>query len=269
MIIKYALVAFIAIIWSACNDDSTPSPSNDVKDEWSVIGEGQTDNGEMTVQLYASDILETGYQNIQVSVSDKNGSQLSDVEVMFMPIMDMGDMKHSAPVEQPAAQVNAQGRYEGAVVFQMPGKDAWTVRVTVKNPSDGVTGSITFPVEVVQPEWNACKVFQPKDSGAPLIVTWINPSEPQVGVNDLEWTVHRRESMMSFPPVENFEISIEPTMPSMGHGSPNNVDPVHMRSGHYMGKVNFTMTGVWRIDFDLSDETHVVDDSQYFEITIP
>jgi len=265
----YALVAFLAIIMSACNDDSTPSPGNDINEEWSVIGEGQTDNGEMKVRLYAADQLETGYQKLQVAVQDKNGSTIKNAMVMLMPMMDMGDMKHSAPVEQPAGQANEQGRFEGAVVFQMPGQDAWTVQVTVKNLDDGVTGSVTFPIQVIQSSWNSCKVFQPEDSSAPLIVSWIEPSSPEVGVNDLEWTVHQRESMMSFPPVENFQISIEPTMPSMGHGSPNNVDPVHMNSGHYMGKVNFTMTGVWRIDFNLTDGTHMVDDDQYFEITIP
>ena len=265
----YVLVASLAIILSACNDESTPSPGNDVNEEWFVIGEGQTDQGEMTITLYANETLETGYQKMQVAVTDKNGSFLNDADVMFMPMMDMGDMKHSAPIEQPTATSAGQGRYEGAVIFQMPGENAWTLRVTVKNPNGGVTGSITFPVQVAKAAWNSCKVFQPQDSSAPLIVTWIEPRNPEVGVNDLEWTVHKRASMMSFPAVENFQIAIEPTMPSMGHGSPNNNDPVHMNSGHYMGKVNFTMTGVWRIAYSLSDDTHVVDDKQYFEITIP
>ncbi len=39
-------------------------------------------------------------------------------------------------------------------------------------------------------------------------------------------------------------------MPSMGHGSPNNVNPVHRELGHYHGSVNFTMTGDWLVELD-------------------
>jgi len=43
-------------------------------------------------------------------------------------------------------------------------------------------------------------------------------------------------------------------MPSMGHGSPNNVNPVLTKNGHYKGKVNFTMTGDWRINLELNKD---------------
>ncbi|MNR44863.1 hypothetical protein D3C85_1636520 [compost metagenome] len=43
-----------------------------------------------------------------------------------------------------------------------------------------------------------------------------------------------------------------PEMPSMGHGSPNNVEPVITKNGIYKGKVNFTMTGDWKINFVLA-----------------
>jgi hypothetical protein len=34
----------------------------------------------------------------------------------------------------------------------------------------------------------------------------------------------------------------------MGHGSPNNVNPAHTTGARYAGKVNFTMTGLWRLN---------------------
>ena len=71
---------------------------------------------------------------------------------------------------------------------------------------------------------------------------------------DLEIAVFSRESNDSFPPVTDLEIEFEPSMPSMGHGSPDNEHPVHRHGGHYAGKVNFTMTGDWRIHLDLRRE---------------
>ena len=60
--------------------------------------------------------------------------------------------------------------------------------------------------------------------------------------------------MMDYPAVDGMNIMFEPTMPSMGHGSPNNVNPVFTTKGHYKGKVNFTMTGDWRLDFTISGD---------------
>jgi len=53
----------------------------------------------------------------------------------------------------------------------------------------------------------------------------------------------------------------------MGHGSPNNVNPVHVSNGHYVGSVNFTMTGAWRINMLLKKSDWVKARSSYFDIT--
>ncbi|MDZ7648356.1 MAG: FixH family protein [Cytophagales bacterium] len=49
-------------------------------------------------------------------------------------------------------------------------------------------------------------------------------------------------------------------MPSMGHGSPNNVNPTHSSKGSYKGKVNFTMTGDWRLNLNISQGEAVLKD---------
>jgi hypothetical protein len=74
--------------------------------------------------------------------------------------------------------------------------------------------------------------------------------------------------MMSFPPAEDLTIEIEPEMPSMDHGSPNNVHPVHFADGHYVGKVNFTMTGWWRIHMVIKKDGELLTDEAYMDITL-
>ncbi len=56
-------------------------------------------------------------------------------------------------------------------------------------------------------------------------------------------------------------------MPSMEHGSPNNLNPTDFGNGHYKGKVNFTMTGMWRINIDIYDGTVAKDTTCFFDIT--
>ena len=72
---------------------------------------------------------------------------------------------------------------------------------------------------------------------------------------------------MSFPAVNDLTVAIEPEMPSMDHGSPNNIDPTLLEAGHYKGRVNFTMTGWWRVHINLLRGTTVVTDEAYLDIT--
>jgi hypothetical protein len=102
-----------------------------------------------------------------------------------------------------------------------------------------------------------------------LVISYVQPTSPKVGINDFELTLQYKESMMSFPAKTDYTVMIEPEMPAMGHGSPNNVDPTHVADGHYKGQVNFTMTGLWKINLTIMDGAEVVDSTSYFEVTLP
>ena len=73
---------------------------------------------------------------------------------------------------------------------------------------------------------------------------------------------------MSWPYEPYLVVEIDPEMPAMNHGSPNNVNPVHIGNGHYKGVANFTMTGWWRINLVIKDgEGNVLTDDSYLDIT--
>ena len=98
-------------------------------------------------------------------------------------------------------------------------------------------------------------------------ISLVIPKAWKVGNNPFEITAHRMESMMSFPAATDLTIEIRPEMPSMGHGSPNNGNPVHTINGHYLGNVNFTMTGEWRINMTIMKGDRVITKKAYFDIT--
>ncbi len=57
-------------------------------------------------------------------------------------------------------------------------------------------------------------------------------------------------------------------MPAMGHGSPDNVNPVNTSMGHYLGTANFTMGGLWYVNMTIKDDNgDVMDDANYFEFS--
>jgi len=90
------------------------------------------------------------------------------------------------------------------------------------------------------------------------VVSIVPPVKWQVGLNDVDILINQMDGMMNFPAVDGLTIVMTPEMPSMGHGSPNNVDPVSVGKGHYKGKVNYTMTGDWRLHFKISKSESVI-----------
>ena len=108
----------------------------------------------------------------------------------------------------------------------------------------------------------------PSENNASIFISLITPVKPQVGINDFEIVIHRQISSTDYIYDDDYTVEIEPVMPSMGHGSPNNIDPASTGSGHYKGKVNFTMSGLWHIKLKLFRNGTLIDDSQFFEITI-
>lgn len=257
------MLAATVLIFSSCKKDKEPTPTPFPTHH--LLGEA-TDNG-MRIQLYADSLLQTGYERLYVALFDStSGNRITEATVGIMPMMDMGTMMHAAPAENPTGTTAVAQYFPGAVVFTMPGTaDEWSVHVTVQK--DGNTSAVMIPVAVSASSPARVKSFISEVNGASYFVALLQPSKPIIGINDLELAVFKKESMMSFPADSSLAISFEPEMPSMGHGSPNNIDPVHMGNGHYKGKVNFTMSGLWRLHMNFSTPAGVADTATYFDIS--
>lgn len=204
---------------------------------------------DLDLRLWADDSLMTGYNALYLEVAAPDqGRPLTGWEFTVKPVMHMPSMSHSAPLE-PAGPANAEGLYPLAVVFTMPsdGMSYWEMEIAANNPATGETASLILPIVVHQPGEARMRSLIAADDSSKLFLSLVAPQAPAVGINDFELTVHRKASMMAFPAVTDLRLEIEPTMPSMGHGSPHNVHPVHVAEGHYRGQVNFTMDGWWAV----------------------
>mgnify|MGYP001944119653 CR=1 FL=1 len=262
-------VALMSVIFTGCNqdDDIIADPTN--TDGLTLIASGSTNAGDMMVKVWSTDSLYSRYTPLFVEVRNATtDAVIEDAEVTIMPMMDMTTMMHSAPYENPSSNNAVDGLFPCAVVFQMPGEMGWTLKVMVHENENGGMGEVTFPIMVKNPTPTRTRVITPLNGGNKLVISYAQPLNPKVGINDFEVTLHSRESMMSWPGIENYTVEIEPEMPSMGHGSPNNVNPTHTADGHYKGSVNFTMTGLWRINLNIMDGSTVVDSTAYFEVTL-
>ena len=179
-------------------------------------------------------------------------------------------MQHSCPVENTADTTTTDNYFKTAVVFSMPGTASeWSLNLNFHNHKNGLEGSGTLGVNVISSSPARFKsTVLSLDSNSSVLISLVGLLNPQVGINDFEITLHKKASMMSFPAIDNYSVEIIPEMPSMGHGSPNNVNPILTSNGHYVGKVNFTMTGLWRINLKLYKNGTLISSDQYFETTL-
>lgn len=267
----FAALVVTSIVSCSDDEDSQLSPS---LDGYTKVEEGYAPGAAAKVEIWGEKDFFTGYNKLAVVVYDSlDLSQvITDVSISFDPemTMDMDGMNytHTAPVENPTTAED--GVFTGAVVFVMPTSDSgsWKLGLHLENNTNQKSGDAEFDVTVTDPDEAVLKSFVAQTSDASkLFVSLVQPKSPEVGINEFELTIHKMESETSFVAQDDYTVSITPEMPSMGHGSPNNVDPVSSSDGHYTGQVNFTMTGWWRVNVEISKNGEVVSDGLYFDIT--
>lgn len=273
--ITIALFAFAAIGLASC-EKTTTEPVVTPEDPFEglvYIGETQAVGAGAIVKLYAEEDLFMGYNRLHVVVLDSADTKknITDAHITFHPMMDMGTMMHSCPIENPGMTVEEGTKaFKGAVVFIMPttAMGSWTLGIHVHNHTNGQEGKASFNITVVENTEPRLFSFVSAFDNAKMFVALIDPMKPEIGINDFNLGIYKKESMTSFPGVENVMVKSEPWMPSMNHGSPNNEDPKSSGDGMYKGKVNFTMTGYWQVKLDLfTANQDTIATGKYFDIT--
>ncbi|MFZ1321331.1 MAG: FixH family protein [Ignavibacteria bacterium] len=241
-----SIILFFALIFQSCSEDSvTNNVAPPVNENLTLLGTQYT-NG-MKVNLYSDTILFVGYNNIFIEVRDSiTETIVNDALIQITPMMDMGSMQHSSPYDNPSSSNAVNGKFPCDVVLIMPSTAGnWTLDVYVHNHINNADGDVLFPLTVTNP---ALPTLKSKIvNGVTYFISMVEPSKPIVGVNDLMLKVNKRVDMMNFPNDSAYTYTVFPWMPSMGHSSPNNVNPVYTTKGMYDGDVNFTMTGDWRV----------------------
>ena len=269
--IKYICLGIVLFLVVSCSKDD---PINPDPVKYMKVGENPGANSSFTVGFYAKDSLFVGYNKVYFKVTNQSdGVALKQATIAMHPLMDMGTFSHACPYENPGSSPNSNGYFEGAVLFSMIGTNSWSLTVDVT--ANGKTETVSFPIDKVIATVPAKKIVV-IDSLSTGNGTWaitkypmslVEPPAWKVGNNVFEITAHTMASMMSFPAATDLAIEITPEMPSMGHGSPNNVNPVHTANGHYTGSVIFTMTGDWRVHLTIRKGDRLISSKAYFDIT--
>lgn len=267
-ILYFALL--LTFILGSCKKDEVENETIIPGESYISIQKQNTKTDKFEVELSAADSLITGYNKLFLNITDlSSGKKISNADISFMPKMNMISMSHSAPFENPSKSADENGYFEGAVVFIMPSNpdEGWTLRVAVDY--EGVKDTVVLNIpEVKEPADSKLISLISSVDKTKYFISFVQPEKPKVGINDIEFTVHYKKDMMSFPVCDDFSITITPEMPSMGHGSPNNENPVLLSNGHYTGKLNLTMTGWWKINLTVKKGDELLSEDAFFDLNL-
>lgn len=276
---KTAIILFVSLFLISCKDEVKVTAVQPLEG-LIKLKDGYAAGAK--VEIWGKKNFFMGYNNLTIVLLDSANSKdtLKDAHVYFLPVMTMVQtmgmpMLHSCPVENPEEDA-INGVFQGAVAFVMPSStgNTWKLGIKIHNHKNDKSATANLDVTVDTPTNSVMTSFiDSTANSSKLFLSILQPLSPKVGVNELEFTLHKKVGMMEWPADTTYTLEITPSMPSMGHGSPNNINPVHLKNGHYKGKVNFTMTGVWKIDvvvkrIGLKKDTTIVSRDKYFNITL-
>jgi len=217
---------------------------------------GEQAQGDTRIMVWGDKSIESGYEKLYIQVLDAAGNFLNDGTLELRPMMEMnmdaGSMVHSAPADP--TRLGKHDLFESGVVFTMPSSGEhgkWELQVKYTSLNKEVT-DFKIPVQVAANKEAKVKTIRTKNNDR-YVLSFHLSQAPKIGVNEANFTLHKQESMMSFPAFDAAAITIDPRMPDMdNHGSPNNVQPTYQKDGHYSGKLNYTMSGFWRVNLKIT-----------------
>lgn len=257
MKLKYIIpVILIAFFTTACSEDDSNDVAPTVNELSGLKKVQDLSNATHTLELYnASGRFYTGYNEISMRIKDNaTNSFIENATISWMPVMQMPTMHHSCPNTNPTKAPGKETVYAGNIVYQMAFDDGSGWSITVNYTIDGADYTATSPITVMQNSKQNVTSFLGSDDKR-YVVAMVEPKKPIIGNNELVLAVYQMETMMSFPVIQDYSLTLDPRMPGMGnHSSPNNTNLTYNSADTmYHANLSLTMTGYWVLNLKLLD----------------
>jgi YtkA-like protein len=267
------LIGILILLHAVSCKKESSSVAYPIPGNLKMINSGYATGAGIRVEVYAANDLFVGYNKLYLALYDSTtNTRITQAQISVSALMKMGaGINQSAPIENPTQSMASNGLFNVAAVFTMPTASNcnWTLTVHVEDLTGQKTGDFVSIEGIVQPSPNKAYSLITLDDSSTLFVCLVQPVTPQLGVNNFEVAMYKQINAMSFIPDSVYNVMIDAEMPSMtGMNSPNNVNPVYTGNGHYVGKVDFIMSGTWQVNVNLVHSGTLVDNSHYFNLNL-
>ena len=197
--------------------------------------------GDVSVELLTFGPLVVGQNRVFYRVT-RDGAPVPHAELEQRPMMEMAGMAQGCPLVNPDHAPNADGLWEGLIVFT--DAEAWGLKLKVELEHEGTSELVDFGHLSVSP--SSMEKVVTRD-GKQLVITLGYAEAPHTGANPVVITAHQAKdaTMTEFITVDDLVFTLTPEMPSMGHGAAGSMKPTRGEDGLYRATVVLSMPGDW------------------------
>jgi len=235
----------ISAIFAGCSDDTSVTPNGNQPGKYSRILTIESGDKKFEIWSSSASTLIYGYNDIGFKVFS-DGLEKTNGFVKYLPTMyhGIGGPSHTVPVKENFYYDSADKLFKGYVIFIMYDSSAFWASDYNFNNEFSVDSSV---FDLSMNYKSQIYAWDNVNTQRVYILTLVSPLSPRVGSNEMTVMLHESSGFFTFSERDSAEMHIRPWMESMGHGSPNNVNPISIGGGYYKGNVNFTMSGEWYV----------------------
>src|SRR3972149_867235 len=246
-LILFITIIFSLIIFYSCsNDNPVTNDDENTNPTYSKVITAESGNLKFELWSASANVLRYGYKKVGFKFFENNQEKTTGY-VKYLPKMYhwVGSPMHTTPVKDRYDYDASQQLFTGYTVYLMV-SDTSSFWYGFYNYNDQLNVDSVF-FNVSQYTEAQVKLFSDYVAGAGYFITLVKPYTPLQGLNTFQCMLHRTYDYIYFEQVNDAQMYIMPWMEAMGHGSSNNVHPVHIGDGIYEGTVNFNMAGEWTV----------------------
>lgn len=231
-----------ALILNGCNNNNPVNNNSGTPSDYVKIYTAESGSKKFEVYSMSSSNFVYGYNNLGFKVYLNNIEQNQGF-VKFKPTMyhGIGGPFHSIPVSEKFFYNSEKSLFTGYSIFIMYDTAAFWATDFNYNDAERIDSMI---IPLIYSTSTRIAAWDNSVTERTYFLTMMAPTDARVGLNDVYLMLHETQDMVNYSEINNAEMFIRPWMPSMVHGSSNNVNPV-MNNGRYEGKANFNMPGEW------------------------
>lgn len=185
-----------------------------------------------------------GYNELHIKVIINN-AEVDSGHVKFTPVMHkITGGTYYLPRSERFTFETLSGMFSGYVIFFRDSLSLCQLSFNYNDEIsiDSVTITLGFRPENQLISWNNINLQKT------FLLTLVKPVYTySAGSYIFELMFHSTNDSITYENIDNAEMFIKPWMPSMGHGSANNVHPALVSPARYRGTVNFNMPGEWYV----------------------
>ncbi len=233
----------ITILLYGCSNNNPVNNDGGTPSDYVKIYTAESGSKKFEVYSMSSSNFVYGFNDLGFKVYLNNVEQNQGF-VKFKPIMyhGIGGPNHSIPVSDKFFFDSNKNLFTGYSVFIMYDTAAFWAADFNYNDAEQIDSMI---IPLIYSSNTKIAAWDNSITQRTYFLTMLSPSDPRVGLNDVDLMLHQTQNMTDYSEVNDAEMFIRPWMESMGHGSSNNVNPVMISGGRYKGKANFNMPGEW------------------------